>query len=138
MKLSRMTLPALAAFALAACAAGEQQLIEDGARKLTGDEITAAFSDIREDYVGRDSNIIGAAEWGKDGSFEIVSDLSNTPYTEITGKWYVESDQRCIAFDQDLRVNPECVSIYETGDFYTSVWDDGRLHGEHRLTPLGQ
>ncbi len=126
-----------AAAVLAGCAmtTAEVTVVESGAVKLTNPQIETLFTNAQEKYVSRDrsSEITAVAAWGGDQSFSADWESGSDSGT-LTGRWYIENDMRCVEFDQDLKVNPECVSIYRTDGGYTSFWPDGSIHGLHTVS----
>lgn len=111
-----------------------------GTERLATDQIAAAFQNVKEDYVGKDSpDVTATAVWGTDSSFAASWQSSNDS-GEVSGTWYVENNMRCIQFDEapGSYPNPECLSLYTSSapNTYTSVWPDGRVHGVHTLSPL--
>ena len=121
---------------LAGCASDEQKLKDAGSDQLTGEEITALFSDAHESYESRDldTTVTAESDWGADGSFRTEWQRGGSS-GEATGNWWVEGDMSCVRFDQDIEPNPTCVKLYENGDgTYTSIWPDGKIHGVHTMT----
>jgi hypothetical protein len=121
---------------LVGCASDEQKLKETGSHQLSGDEITALFSDAHESYESRDreTTVTAIGEWAADGTMR-AEWHQGANSGEVAGSWYVENDLRCVRFDQDMTPNPECTKIFETGDgTYTSIWPDGKIHGIHTMT----
>ena len=120
------------------CATTEQKIVEAGGKKLSADEITKIFSDVREDYVAVDiPGVTAVAEWKSDGTMK-ADWKSKNDAGSVKGVWYVKSDERCIKYSEKSPGGPEveCASIYQTGNNYTSINPDGSVHGTHTLSPL--
>lgn len=116
----------------------EELLIEQGSHKMTPDEITRTFTNVKEQYVGRDNpEITAEAEWHADGAFKATW-KSGENTGDTVGTWYVENEMRCIKHDVPLPngVDTECHTMYLTGDTYTSFNQDGSIHGVHTISPL--
>jgi len=105
---------------------------------LNTKEITDTFSGVKETYQGIDNPAVTSiATWRKNGDFE-ASWVSGRRKGDVIGNWYAENGKRCISCSNPYDGGPglECHAIYKTGDVYTSVNDDGTVHGIHPLTPL--
>ncbi|MEZ5667883.1 MAG: hypothetical protein R3F55_10715 [Alphaproteobacteria bacterium] len=123
----------------ASAAAGLPSTLPADAVQLTGEQIQAAFSGVREDYAAIDiAGVTASGVWNADGTMSATwTNGSNTG--NVAGDWYVDGDMRCIRFSigsGEGGRNPECTTIYVYNDGYLSVNPDGSLHGYHRNTPL--
>ena len=111
----------------------------NGLTPLTGEEISKTFSNVIDHAQVQDKAKTHATNlWLDNGKF--TSKWSNHQSNGIvTGKWYVEADQRCVIMETglpDLTDRATCGSIYRQGDSYFSVNTDGSIHGIHQLSPL--
>ena len=127
-------------FIIYGCAttSSEELLIEQGGHKMTPDEITQTFRDVKEQYIDSDNPALTAeSEWHSDGAFKATW-KSGEETGNTSGKWYVENEMRCIKHDVPLPngLHTECHRMYQTGDTYTSINPDGSIHGEHSNSPL--
>jgi len=114
------------------------ETIPDDAIPLTTEEIVTAFSGVSESYSGRDNTEVTAtATFTRSGEYEASWSAGNQK-GEAIGEWYAENGKRCLKENKadSGSTNIECRAIYKTGDVYTSVNDDGSVHGIHTLTPL--
>ena len=107
--------------------------------QLTGDEILAAFNDVRDDAVVQDSDGTRAVNyWYADG--RLVNNWANESDSgTVKANWRVEDDLRCVTIVSGLpeRVDVEtCGPVHRRGDQYLSFNQDGSVHGVHTLTPL--
>ncbi len=134
MKLS--ILLALALFAIQGCATVGHK-IPEGAVPLTTEEITTTFSGIKESYVGKDKPGVSAtAIFGAEGEYE-ASWAAGNRRGNAKGEWYAENGKRCLKENKAGQGSSlECHVFYKTGSAYTSVNEDGSVHGIHTLKPL--
>lgn len=135
MKLLLVSVPLL--FSLYGCAAVSTTVPED-AVALSTEEINSTFSGVKESYVGKDDTAVSAtATFGEDGAYE-GSWKAGKHNGKVSGEWYAEDGKRCLKDEKPDGggTHLECHAIYKTGDVYTSVNEDGTVHGVHTLTPL--
>jgi len=127
---------AIVLFSLHGCASVGNK-IPVGAVPLTTDEITTTFSGTKESYVGKDNPSVTAnATFGVGGEYEASWAAGNQKGT-AKGEWYAEDGKRCLKENKSgEEVSLECHIFYKTGSVYTSVNEDGSIHGIHTLTPL--
>lgn len=124
-------------YILGACATVGNTIPED-AVPLSTEEITTTFSGVTEKYTGRDNTAVTATgTFGEAGEFAASWSAGNQK-GDVTGEWYAEDGKRCLktVSSDGGSTDIECHTIYKTGDVYTSVNDDGSIHGIHSLTPL--
>ena len=127
----------LALFTMYGCASVESK-IPDDAISLTTEEITTTFSGVSESYVGKDNPAVTAtATFGKAGEYE-ASWVAGNQNGKSSGEWYADNGKRCLKENKPDKggVSVECHTFYKTGNLYTSVNDDGSVHGVHTLSPL--
>jgi len=111
--------------------------IPEGAEPLTNEEITETFSGVRESYRGKDiPGMKATGIFNANGKFEASWSVGSQSGV-ANGEWYSENGKRCLR-DKNPNgdTNLECVEFFRTGDSYTSVNEDGSIHGFHTLTPL--
>ena len=122
------------------CATKSDYVLPDQARKLNAEEITQAFSNVREVYEAIDDpGLTATVIYTSDGYFTANWEKGWFSHGNLEGNWYTDSDQFCIKtttkFDgSDLH----CLSIYEMDGNYTAVHPDGNYQGIFTLTPLGE
>ncbi len=130
---------ALMLIAWSTVVAKEDGTLPPGATRLSTEEIQRLFSGVRDDAQVQDRfRTTAVNEWHSDGSF--VNRWSNAERSgEVRGRWWAESDRRCIVITAGL---PEregiesCGPLYREQDIFYSVNQDGSVHGVHRLSPL--
>lgn len=133
----RSILFVLALFSIHGCASVGNKIPED-AVPLTTEEITTTFSGMKESYVGRDNpGVTATANFGDGGEYK-ASWAAGNQKGNATGEWYAEDGKRCLKENKPSEggMNLECRIFYKTGDVYTSVNEDGSVHGIHTLKPL--
>lgn len=133
MKLLLVFLPLL--ISVYGCAA--VNTIPEGAVPLSTEEINTTFSGVRESYKGKDiPGMTATGKFGVDGRFEASWKVGNQK-GEAVGNWYAENGKRCLKEEKpNGDTNLECIELYKTGDVYTSLNEDGSVHGIHSLSPL--
>lgn len=111
--------------------------IPEGAVPLTTEEITRTFSGTMESYVGKDNPGVSAtATFGAGGEYE-ASWAAGNQKGNSNGEWYAEDGKRCLKENKpDEGMSLECHIFYKTGSVYTSVNEDGSVHGVHTLKSL--
>lgn len=135
MKLILVAMPLL--FSVYGCAAVGKTVPED-AVPLSTEVIITTFSGVKESYIGKDNPAVTAtANFGENGEFE-ASWKAGKHKGDVSGEWYAENGKRCLKNEKPNQggTNLECHAIYKTGNVYTSVNEDGSVHGIHLLTPL--
>lgn len=112
--------------------------LPEDAVPLSTEEITATFAGVKENYKGRDNPAVTATgTFGEDGEFA-ASWSAGSQSGDVTGEWYAEDGKRCLKTinSNGGSTDIECHAIYKTGEVYTSLNDDGSIHGIHSLTPM--
>lgn len=117
------------------CAA--MNTIPEDAVPLSNEEIVKTFSGVTESYKGRDiPGMTATGKFGADGRFEASWSVGKHKGVAI-GEWYAENGKRCLKEEKpNGETNLECIEFYKTGDVYTSLNENGSVHGIHSLTPL--
>jgi len=122
------------------CASKSDYVLPDQARKLTAEQITQTFSNVREDYEAIDDpGLTATVIYIADGNLSATWEKGWFFDGSLKGNWYTDGDRLCVKtttkFDgSDLY----CVSIYKMDETYTAVHPDGSYQGISTLTPLGE
>ena len=105
---------------------------------LTGEEIEAAFSDVVDQAVIEDRDGGSARNlWCRNGAFS-SSFRTPTGSDELTGRWWVDGDRRCVSSEAafpDDGTSVRCVPVVRCGDRLASLNRQGDIHGWHHLAP---
>ncbi|MFK7730112.1 MAG: hypothetical protein AB8B48_00690 [Pseudomonadales bacterium] len=129
--------------ALASCGSTSRAIdVEATAQErqvLSGEEITRAFSDVRDAAEIQDAaGTTAVNHWHGDGRF--LNRWKNAASSgEVTGSWRVVGDLRCVLIRSGLQGaigKEKCSPVYKAGERYVSINDDGSVHAFHTLTPL--
>ena len=122
-----------------------------GNTRLTSTEITRLFSDVIDrGEVQNERGISAETHWYADGTFvsrwwttaNPISDSRDKTdkgavTQEVTGRWRIERDLRCVAFDSGAPPDWSCAEVWLLDDGrILSLNPDGSAHGLHRLSPL--
>lgn len=126
--------------ALASCSSTDtaRSAPERGAA-LSGEDITRAFSDVRDEAEIQDAaGTTAVNHWHSDGRF--INRWKNATHSGVvTGSWRVAGDERCVLISSGLEGaigKEKCSPVYKVGTRYMSVNADGSVHALHKLTPL--
>ena len=122
------------------CATKSDYVLPDQARKFTAEEITQAFSNVREAYEAIDDpGLTATVIYNSDGNFSANWEKGWLFHGSLKGNWYTDDDQLCVKTTTKFNGSDlYCVSIYEMEGIYTAVHPDGSYQGISTLTPLGE
>jgi hypothetical protein len=122
------------------CATKSDYVLPHEAKKLNAEEITQAFSNVREDYVAIDDpGLTATVTYISDGDFSAKWKKGWFFHGNLKGNWYTDGDQLCVKTTTKIDGSDlYCVSIYEMDENYTAVHPDGSYQGISTLTPLGE
>ena len=120
------------------CASKSDYVLPDQARKLSAEQITQAFSNIREDYEAIDDpGLTATVIYIADGNFSATWEKGWFFDGSLKGNWYTDGDRLCVKTTTKFNGSDlYCVSIYKVDETYTAVHPDGSYQGISTLTPL--